>query len=335
MCRPGPLCLAAPFIFLLCPAAQADPAGMQQLRAALLAGRADALEVTWTQGLPGTEQQRLQIRGGKAQLSRCAPSGPCSDPGAPLVLTAGQRERLLSGLRAAGLQDLRSAGPADEKSADRALVVVAEGARAGQWQLPRQAWPAPAGGDSDGLAAFLDELALRLRRAQAARPPVPIPRTAQDLMQLTLKLRVTPRARPGGVLVVEHGVAHITPEEGTEARVPRPGPWQHQLDAGEVDQLLQAIQAADWEKLEAEVPRREAAAIGDSDGRLCTLHLLPVLDEGAPAGQAGDKVAYEPRGLSRFVADLQRSPAAPLIDQLLRMLTTPPPRARGSRPPAR
>ena len=82
-------------------------------------------------------------------------------------------------------------------------------------------------------------------------------------------------------------------------------------------------------------PRRAQPAIGDDDGRLATLHLLPAEREAAPvagrkpgsgtsapvAPQAAAPAAEQPRGLKRYVADLQRSAAAPLISQLVSMLT--------------
>ncbi len=294
--------------------ALADPAGMQQLKGALAQGRAEGLVVTWTLGLIGTEKQRLVIREGLAQVAHC-PAASCTDAGAASRLTAGQRDRLLSGLRAAGLSSLRGAGPGQIASVDRELRVKAGGNQAGQWSLPRAEWPAPPGGDSEGLAAFLDGLYRDLSSAASARHPVPVPRSPADLLELTLKLRLVPRTRPGGVVLIEHGVVSVTPEEGTLPRVPVPVPWQRPLSTEEQARLIEALGAADLYQLEGQVPRREAPAIGDEDGRLATLHLLPL-----PGGRME---SFQPWGCRRFLQDLLRSPAAPLAEQLVALLTPP------------
>ena len=90
------------------------------------------------------------------------------------------------------------------------------------------------------------------------------------------------------------------------------------------------------------MPRRAAPAIGDADGRLALLHLMsappeavtkpgPAARKGKQARGASPPVAVapepkeQPRGLQRYVADLSRSTAAPLLKQLLGYLTAPPP----------
>jgi hypothetical protein len=300
--------------------AGANPA-LQRLQSALLSDDAE-VTVTWEIGPPSGPRAQLRIEGGRAQLRDCPPGGACTEVAAQRPLTAGQKARLLSGLRAAGLPTLRSAGP-ESGTPDRSLAVALAGAQAGTWRLPRADWPAPPGGDTEGLAAFLDELADGLRRQATARRPLPVPRSAAELARIQLKVRLLPRERPGGVLSLVHGVASITPEEGTQPRTPRPTPWQRKLSEAEQEALAQALAAADLDRLEEQVPRREAPAIGDSDGRLLTLHLLPLLDEGEAAGQ--------PRGLQRYLADLLRSPARPLFDRLLALLLEPP--ARPQPPP--
>lgn len=295
---------------------RAEGPGLQGLRAALSAGRAEEIGLTWTQGPPGAgETLRLTIKDARARLARCAGEGRCSDVGPGLVLTPGQRERLLSGLRAAGLSSLRSADTG--VPTDRSLVLSCGAERAGAWSLPRGEWPVPAGGDSEGLAAFLDELVADRAHAAAARPPVPVPRTPEELSQLTLKFRLRPRTLPGGVLTIEHGVASAAPEEGSVPRAPRPAPWQHALSPAEQAQLVAVLGAAQFDRLEDAVPRRAAPAIGDDDGRLATVHLFPPL--------AGPLSGTEPRGYQRFLQDLLRSPARALVEQLLALLTSPPP----------
>lgn len=300
------LTLAAPGTLLAAPTLQA-------LQESLVRGQADglSLSMTWEIGLPGAPRRALQISldGGSAELAGCP----------PLTLTAGQRDRLLSGLRSANVATLRGLPREQTGRADRTLTLRARGAQVGAWTLPRADWPAAA--DDGGLAAFLDELAERIERGAAARRPLPVPRTLAELDGVRLKLHLAPARAPGGVLLIERGVASVTPEEGLKARHPPPAPWQRPLSEEERERLLRGLQAAGLDHLEEAVPARAAAAIGDTDGRVATLHLLPP-EEGGGGGGRG--VQGQPRGLKRFLADLQRSPAQPLIDQLVQLVEVPP-----------
>lgn len=296
--------------------ALAGPAG-QRIQEALVRGEGSALQVQWEIGRPEAERRRLLVEGGKARLQSCPAAAACSDVGAA-ALSPGQRDRLISGLRAVGLGALRSAGDGDSPP-DRALTVTLSGGPPASFKLARSEWPAPPAGDSEGVAAFLDELAGKLGRDAVARRPLPVPHSAAELAAVRLKLTVRPKEKPGGTLVLERGVARVTPAEGTVPRTPAPAPFERKLSEAEQEKLAQALAAAELEQLEEAVPRRAAAAIGDSDGRLVTLHLSPPLE--------GDKEpAYQPRGWERFLADLQRSKAAPLLQELMALLTAPAPR---------
>jgi len=289
----------------------AGPAGgaaLKRLGEVLAGDKTEPLRLTWTSGAPGAAPfRRLRIESGRAALERCADS--CQLLGASLELSPGERAQLLSGLRAASLGSLRDSELA--AAADRQLELAVAGASVGEWRLPRSDWPAPPGGY--GLADFLDDFAQRIERTATARPLVPIPATVAELRAVRLQLRVQPRVRPGGLLVIEQGRLRITPEEGSLARVPRPRPLERPLSAEEEERLLGAISAARLEALDGLVEKRAQPAIGDDDGRVATLHLFL---EGAAFGQ------YQPRGYERYVADLLRSPAAPLLQQLLGWLVT-------------
>lgn len=319
-CVAAPLAVCA-FVTLIgsLPARAEGGSPQARLRAALEAGQADSLSLTWSQGADGTGS-RLVIEGGQARALRCAPE--CAAVGKPLPLSAGEKAVVISGLRSLGLESLRSA---DEVAlADRALELSVSGTEVGRWQRPRGDWPAPPSGE--GLSQSLDELLLRIERTATARRPVPIPQTTAELAGVRLKLQVSPNKRPGGIVIIEGGSVRVLPEEGSLPRVPRPRAFERPLREDEAAQLLAAVQKAEWDRLEETVPRRAQPAIGDDDGRLATLHLM--LADAAPgarvqpsqaAGGAG--AADQPRGLKRYVADLQRSPAAPLLNQLMALLS--------------
>src|SRR5207244_383336 len=158
-------------------------------------GEVATLTVQWDIGRPEADRRRLLVelgREGRARLAECPVGAPsCSEIGAPTPLTAGQRERLLSGLRSAGLGELRSAGPGDS-APDRALTVTLPGGPPASFRLARADWPAPPGGDSAGVAAFLDELAAGLAPAAVARRPVPVPKTIAELGAVRLTLQLPP-----------------------------------------------------------------------------------------------------------------------------------------------
>lgn len=320
-----------------------------RLAEVLQSGQATALALTWTIGRPGEPLDKLRLDGGSASLQHCEGTA-CESVGATLTLTAGQGGQLLSGLRAAELPRLRSAEAGAREAADRRLdLLLAGGATLGRWQLDRAEWPTPP--DGYGLAEFLDELAHKLRQSGKARPPVAIPSTVADLEALRVQLRLTPRARPGGLLTIEHGLVRVTPAEGSLPRSPLPRPFERPLSPGEAQQLVVALQAAQLDKLDEVVPKRAAPAIGDDDGRLATFHLWPaepaVAKDSGPAARArpprgpgvelgaGPKTAplaaAEPRGIERYLADLMRSSAQPLFQELVTLLLAEPPPARSGR----
>lgn len=302
--------------------ADGNPQGLARLQPALVAGQSEALSLTWTQGAEGEGTSRLvlSVQGDKARAQRCAPS--CTEVGSPITLTSGEKGLIVSGLRALDLASLRSAEEA--ALADRTLELQVAGADVGRWQRARSDWPTPASGD--GLQQTLDELLARIQRAAVARKPVPIPKTGAELAGLRLKFAVSPNKRPGGILLVEHGRVHVIPEEGSLARVPRPREFERPLSPEEESQILRTLQAVDWERIEEQVPRRALPAIGDEDGRLATLHLMRAEPEAAGSAapsSAADRES-QPRGLKRYVADLQRSSAEALIGQLLSLLVATP-----------
>lgn len=303
----------------LAPVAARASGGAAAIQGALQAGDADALTLTWTRGRPDAVHTELRIAAGKAVLRRCTAGGAgasCTEVGTSQALSGGQKEQLLSGLRAAGFATLRTSDADAVALADRGLEVAVRGAPAGTWQLPRGEWPAPP--DGYGAAEFLDDLGTRIEQAASARQPVAVPRTLDELQRVRVQLRLSPRRSPGGVVVVERGTAQVTPEEGSLPRVPRPRPFSRALTPGEQAELLAALQAAGLETLDTQVPRRAQPAVDDADGRVATLHLLPLDGE-------ADKGAPLPRGCERYLADFQRSPAAPLLNQLVGWVTSPPP----------
>lgn len=269
------------------------------------------LRLSWTL----TAGQRLEIEGGAALLLRCSDSesASCANVGAPLLLTAGERAQLVSRLRASELAGLQSSEAAAQS--DRVLK-LSSGARAlGGWRLPRGDWPTPP--DGYGLPDFLDDLGRRIQQASEARKPVAVPQTLAELRALRVQIKLEPRRRPGGVLSIEGGQLRLQPQEGFVPRSPAPRPSQRPLVPAEEEQLLARLQQAQLDTLEARVEKRAEPAIGDDDGRLLTLHLLP--SEGSPA------TVGQPRGLQRYVADLRRSPAEPLVELLVSWLTAPSP----------
>jgi hypothetical protein len=285
-------------------------ASAKALTEALRDDSATSLRLTWTLG-PG---QRLEIDAGSAALLRCGDGEPsaCTAVGTTLSLSAGERAQLVSRLRASELAGLHSSEAAQES--DRALG-LSSGARAlGSWRLPRADWPTPP--DGYGLPDYLDDLGRRIKQASEARKPVAVPRTVDELRALRVQVKLEPRRRPGGLLVIEGGTLRLQPQEGFVPRSPAPRPTGRPLLPAEEQQLLLQLQAAQLETLEAQVEKRAEPAIGDDDGRLLTLHLMPAEHSPAALGQ--------PRGLQRYVADLRRSPAAPLVDLLVSWLTAAP-----------
>ena len=346
--------LSAGLLVPLAASAEISAATAAPLNTVLQSGQAEAVKLTWTLGRPGEALELLRIDGGRATLQRCEPAGEapaqagCAAVGAPLTLTPGQRGQLVSVLRAAELPSLRTADPDARAAADRALeLAVAASPRTttiGRWQLARSDWPTPP--DGYGLASYLDELAQKLRRGAQTRPPVAIPSTVAELAELRLQLRLTPRARPGGLVTIEHGLVHVTPAEGSLPRSPPPPAWERPLQPSEAEQLVKSLQAAQLDHLDQVVAKRAAPAIGDSDGRLATLHLMraePVVsidasppkttsrlsDQPAPkpngSAPATAPLREEPRGVERYLTDLMRSAAQPLLSQLVELLLAPPP----------
>jgi hypothetical protein len=304
---------------------------MERLSETLRSGEAAALRLTWTSGGPSaTAKKKLQIETGQAALLRCDPS--CQPVGAPLKLSVGEQSQLVSRLRAAGLSGLRDG----ESEADRELEVGVGAESPLRWRLPRADWPAPP--DGYGLADYLDELGQRIERAAAVRAPVPLPRSVEELRRVRLQLRVEPRNRPGGLLYIEQGKLHVTPEEGSLPRTPRPRPYERPLTEAEEARLLSALQAARLDELDGIVPKRGQPAIGDTDGRLVRLHLMPT--DALPGGKVpatskpAEKSLYQPRGHERYVADLLRSPAAPLVQELFGYLVNEFSEGKAAAPPA-
>jgi hypothetical protein len=302
------------FVPIAASAAPESAAAYKQLSAALSSEQADALKVTWTRGAPtdGT-YQRLRIESGRAALERCEAS--CAPVGAPLALSAGEKSQLISRLRGAELASLRDSDPA--LPVDRQLDIAVSGAAVGQWRLPRAEWPTPP--DGYGLADYLDELGRRIEREAQKRPLVPIPGSVAELRGVRLKLHLHPRLRPGGVVIVEGGRLRVMPEEGSVARQPRPQPVDRPLSSDEEDRLLGLLLAAKLDDIDAAVPKRGQPAIGDEDGRIATLHLLPI--DATDKNKTG-KASPQPRGYERYLADLQRSAAGPLLKQLVTWLVS-------------
>jgi hypothetical protein len=155
-----------------------------------------------------------------------------------------------------------------------------------------------------------------VQRSAQARPLVPVPTTVQELQGLRVQLRITPRTRPGGVVSIENGLVHVTPAEGSLPRSPQPRSFERPLLDSEQEDLIKVLQAAQLDQLDAVVPKRAAPAIGDDDGRLAALHLIP---------EGKQPLRVEPRGIERYLADLLRSPARPLCEKLIDMLLASPP----------
>lgn len=309
--------LSIPGLALLAPlAASAAPesaSAYKQLSSALSSEQAEAIKVTWTRGAPtdGT-YSRLRIESGRAALERCEPG--CAAVGTPLTLSSGEKSQLISRLRGADLASLRDSDPS--LPVDRQLELAVSGAAVGQWRVPRAEWPTPP--DGYGLADYLDDLGKRIERGAQTRPLLPIPTTPSELRGVSLKLHLHPRLRPGGTVVVENGRLRVTPEEGSVARTPRPRPFERPLGSDEEERLVGMLLAARLDEIDAAVPKRAQPAIGDDDGRIATLHLLPL--DGAAKDQKSKPV--QPRGYERYLADLQRSTAGPLLQQLVTWLVS-------------
>lgn len=291
--------------------------------AALRPGSGDKLTLTWRQGLSSGDFTQLQVANGTAQAQRCTPD--CTPIGKPTPLSEGQKEQLLSGLRSVGMESLRSADEA-EMTADRELGLALPGKKARTIALPKNDWPTSS--DGQGIATTLDDLLRTLVAKAEARPQVKLPQNADELASLRISLTVTTNKQPGGQLQLEHGTLTIAPEEGSLPRMPKPRPQSRLLSDAEKTQLVQALQGLDLDRLEASIPQRARPAVGDDDGRLLTLHLLPAsalpdpIAKVAKRGGAVSKTAAvpaaaqptkQPRGLRRYVADWVRSPAGPAV----------------------
>lgn len=299
--------------------------------AALRPGAGDKLALSWRQGLSSGDTTQLKVAGGTAQVERCAPS--CTPVGKPVPLSEGQKEQILSGLRSAGLASLRSSDEA-EMTADRELGLDLPGQKSLKIARPKSEWPQD--NDGQGIAATLDDMLRKLVAQAAARPQVSIPHSAEELSTLRLSLSVTTNKQPGGQLTLEHGTLTLTPEEGSLPRTPRPKAQSRLLSDAEKAQLVQALQGLDLDRLEAAIPQRARPAVGDDDGRVLTLHLLPasalpspvakVAQRGGVATKATPPEAQatppkQPRGLKRYVADWVRSPAGPAVRLLASWLS--------------
>lgn len=304
-------------------------------------GAMDSLKLSWRKGQADSDRLVLQLDAGVAKVERC--DAACQPLGQALTLTSGQKEQLLSGLRSASVASLRS-GQDAELTADRALSLVMPGRAPVVVSLSRSDWPTSS--DGQGIASMLDDLILQIVQKSSARPLVDVPRTVADLANVTVQLTVSTSKHPGGLLRIDHGTLSITPEEGSLARQPRPKPVTRILSAEEQQQLVSALQSLDFERLESAIPVRTRPAIGDEDGRVVTLHLLP----SAPLQSTKSKLAQtrgtlgtlkrapvkearQARGLRRYMADFVRSDAEPALRLLSGWLLLHPPqvpRAAGS-----
>jgi len=285
-------------------------AGTKNLTDVLRDDTAATLRLSWSL----SQGQRLEIEAGSAALLRCSEpeSARCAPVGTPLLLSAGERAQLVSRLRASELGSLASSET--PQPSDRSLLLWQGSRPLGGWRLSRGDWPTPP--DGQALPEFLDELGRRIQQASEARRPVAVPHSLEELRALRLQLRLEPRRRPGGLVIVEGGKLRVQPAEGFVPRSPAPRPYVRGLSPQEEQQLLSLLTQAQLDTLEGRVEVREEPAIGDDDGRLVTLHLMPA--EGIPT------VAGQPRGLKRYLADLRRSPAQPLVDLCVSWLTTVP-----------
>ena len=299
-------------------AGRAESDSLQDL---LRPGAGDSLKLSWRKGQVDGDRLMLRLSDGVAQVERCESS--CQPVGHALTLTSGQKEQLLSGLRSANLTGLRP-GPDADLTADRALVLELPGRAPLALSVSKSDWPVSA--DGQGAASVLDDLILKIVQKSSARPLVEVPRSVADLAKVTVQLTVSTSKHPGGLLRIEHGTLSMTPEEGSLARQPRPKPVTRILSAEEQQQLVSALQSLDFDRLESVIPVRTRPAIGDDDGRVVTLHLLP----SAPLQAAKTKLAQtrgklgkvkpatpteerQARGLRRYMADFVRSPAEPAL----------------------
>lgn len=291
-------------------AAAQPAAGPKSLADVLRDDSAATLRLSWSL----SQGQRLEIEAGSASLIRCSEpeSARCAKVGAPLLLSAGERAQLVSRLRASDLGSLASSET--PQPSDRSLLLWQGSRQLGGWRLSRGDWPTPP--DGQALPEFLDDLGRRIQQASEARRPIAVPQSLEELRALRLQLRLEPRRRPGGLVVIEGGKLRVQPAEGFVPRSPAPRPSVRGLSLQEEQQLLSLLTQAQLDTLEQRVEAREEPAIGDDDGRLLTLHLMP--SEGSPT-QLG-----QPRGLKRYLADLRRSPAQPLVDLCVSWLTTVP-----------
>lgn len=292
-------------LLLLLLSGTSQAAGKERLQAALMSGDGADLSVVWEISADKGASRRLSLATGKAQLAACQDT-TCLPPHYTITLTPGQRERLLSALRGSDLHQLRSG----EGPADRRLTVRLKDS-SGSWSLLRSSWPVPPAGG--GLADYLDDMANDMDSLSRQRPTLPVPATLAALDQVQLTFTLKPRTGPGGTVVISHGRAAITPTEGTVPRTPRPQPSVRQLTQDELSRLVQHLAALDG--LLDKVPQRSGPLVGDVDGRQASLYLAPQDD----LPQLG-----RPFGLQRLLADLLRSPAAPLCQQLVGLLGAAP-----------
>ena len=272
------------------------------------------LELHWTTG----KGQDLHVVSGVATLKSCDEASRCTALGSSLTLSAGQRTQLVSRLRASELFGLHSSEATT--TSDRTLLLRYSNRALGSWRLPRADWPTPP--DGVGLADYLDDLGRSIEQAAQARKPIAVPQTVEALRALRLQVRIDPHRRHGGQLLLEEGMLRVTPEEGFVPRSPPLRPFVRRLSPTEEQELLSVLQQARLDDLDRLVEKREQPAIGDSDTRILTLHLLPSEKSATDRGQ--------PRGIRRYLADLERSPFAPLVQKLVAWLSEP---AASSAPP--
>ena len=295
----------------------------ESFTAALSPDAADAVSVAWRHGPQDAPHLLFRYETGKAQLFRCAPT--CEPVGlqTPQPLTAGQKEQLLSGLRSLPFSTLRSSDEAAHT--DRELSLTLPDRKPWRLALSKGDWPVSDNGE--GAATILDEFVRQFLERGGVRQRTTFPHTLAELSKLRISATLTANKQPGGNVVIEAGSIAVTPEEGSVARTPRKKPYLRPLSTQEQSELLRLLTDLDFDALEQAVPQRAQPAIGDDDGRVLTLHLqtasepekqrLLVAGRGASLPtRLSTTQPRQPRGLRRYVADVRRSKAAPLLSFL-------------------
>lgn len=298
--------------FLLLVGTSSASAQQEAWTAALRNESADALSLVWRQGKAIDPHVELRIDKGAAALFRC--DKECVPVGSQTALTPGQKEQLLSGLRALRPTELRSSD--EPEQADREIHVFVPAYKPVRLALSVGDFPADASGES--LAVTLDEQIRKLFAQSQARPKVTFPHSVAELDELRLLFVVTANQKPGGTLLLEHGVLTITPEEGSIPRKPRKKTEKTTLTENQKGELVKVLSPLDFDQLERAIPQRAEPAIGDTDARVIALHLqtasaVPPKNNEVKKPVPPSPSLKQPRGLRRYAADVVRSPAAQAV----------------------